>query len=124
VPVRRARRDELVHYGVEARMPPLQGWGGYLLDVLFALGPVGNDEALKLENFEAWARTEGFEWEPWEAQLLLRLSREYYGEMHAATKWNADPPWPGCIPDFYRMAAIRAERGLKAERQYEQFLKG
>lgn len=99
-------------------MPPLPEWGAYLLDCLFALGPVGKEEPVPFERFAAWAQVEGYEWEPWEHQLLYRLSKEYYGEMHQATKWNADPPWPGCIPDFYLMAERRAERRM------DLFLKG
>lgn len=41
----------------------------------------------------AWERLLGIEWQPWQAELLVRLSREYLGEMHRATKRDAMPPW-------------------------------
>lgn len=96
-------------------MPSLPEWGAYLLDHLFELGPVGNDAPISPQEFDTWAtRVHGIEWEPWEVRLLYRLSREYYGEMHQATRWNAYPPWPGCIPDFRELAARKEERKMDA----------
>lgn len=105
-------------------MPPLSGWGDHLLEHLFELGPVGNDTHLSPEAISGWATLNGIEWEPWEARLLYRLSREYHAETHQATKWNADPPWPGCIPDFQQAAVLkRARREAEEERRMDVLFK-
>lgn len=54
----------------------------------------------------------GVEFQPWESRLLLRLSREYKGEMHAATKRDAPPPWEGAAKQWKYAQHVRTERAL------------
>lgn len=48
---------------------------------------------LTFSEIEAWQRTVGICLSPFEAQLLRRLSVEYFGESHAATKPDSLPPY-------------------------------
>lgn len=54
----------------------------------------------------------GVEFQPWESRLLLRLSREYKGEMHAATKRDAPAPWDGAAKQWKYVQHIRSERAM------------
>jgi hypothetical protein len=74
-------------------MPELEG-GLYLVDVLFRVGPVRNESALTEADLEPWERRRGIEMEPWQADLIVDMSRAYFGEMHAARSRTAPCPWP------------------------------
>lgn len=71
--------------------------GQYLLDVLFDVGPVRGEGPLYEEHLEPWERRRGVELHPWEADMVLDLSRAYLTEMHAAREWNALPCWPPAV---------------------------
>lgn len=73
-------------------MPPLAG-GQYMLDYLFEIGPVKGEGPIDMPELMAWERALGIEWAPWQSRLIIRLSRAYLGEMHRATKRDAEPPW-------------------------------
>lgn len=73
-------------------MPDLD-WGAYLLDYLFEFGPVKADDALDPPFILAMQEVLGVKFKPWESRLLIRLSREYKAEMHAATRRDAPPPY-------------------------------
>jgi hypothetical protein len=73
-------------------MPQLEV-GMYLLDVLFRVGPVRNETALTEGDLEPWERRRGIELAPWQADLILDLSKAYFTEMHAARNRNALCPW-------------------------------
>jgi hypothetical protein len=77
-------------------MPPLE-WGDYLIEYLFELGPTMpagmGSGPLTPSEIEAAQRLLGVQFQPWEARLLMRLSREYLGESHKATEQNAPAPW-------------------------------
>lgn len=77
-------------------MPPLD-WGDYLVEYLFEIGPTlptGMGSApLTPPVIESAQRLLGIEFQPWEARLLLRLSREYLAESLKATKDGCPPPW-------------------------------
>lgn len=93
---RKSRRDELNGAGIEPEMPSLE-WGQYLVGYLFELGPtmaagMGAGPLMPSE-LESAQRLLGIEFQPWEARLLLRLSREYLEESHRATEENCAPPW-------------------------------
>ena len=91
-------------------MPPLD-WGGYLVDYLFEFGPVKAESPLEPVDIPAIEHVLGVEFQPWEKRLLLQLSREYKGEMHAATKRSAPVPWPPAAAQW-RRACLSAERRL------------
>lgn len=77
-------------------MPPLE-WGGYLVEYLFELGPtmaagMGAGPLMPSE-LHAAQQLLGIQFQPGEARLLLRLSRDYLAESHRATEYNCEPPW-------------------------------
>lgn len=67
---------------------------GYLVDYLFEFGPVKAEGPLELGDIKRIAKAVGTKFEPWQTRLLLRMSREYKGEMHAATSPHAPTPYP------------------------------
>lgn len=87
------RRLDIEEVLGEVEAPRLSG-GMHLIEVLFKVGPVRGDGPLYEEHLEAWERRRGIELEPWEADLVLDLSRAYLTEMHDARDWAALPPWP------------------------------
>lgn len=91
-----SRRDAFKRRGAEVQMPPIQ-WGGYILDYLFEVGPTMpsgmGSGPLTFSEIEAWQRAVGIRLSPFEAQLLRRLSVEYFGESHSATKADSPPPY-------------------------------
>jgi len=93
-------------------MPPLE-WGRYLVDYLFEFGPtmaagMGAGPLMPSE-VEAAQRLLGVQFQPWEARLLLRLSREYLEESHRATEQNCPAPW-------HDPEALDADRIVTAKR--------
>lgn len=92
----KTRRDALQERGIEPRMPPLE-WAGHLVEYLFEFGPTMaagmGSGPLTPSEIEAAQRLLGIQFQPWEARLLLRLSREYLAESHRATEQSCAPPW-------------------------------
>lgn len=111
----KTRRDVLKSYGIDPDMPPLE-WGNYLVDHLFEFGPVmaaGMGSApLAPSEIEAAQRLLGIQFQPWEARLLMRLSREYLGESHRATEHGCAPPWDD--------EAVRQVDAAESARRMEQ----
>lgn len=80
---------------VLGRVPaPVVVEGMYLVDILFKVGPVRGDGPIYEQDLQPWEQRRGIELQPWQADLLLGLSRDYLAEMHRARDWNALPPWP------------------------------
>lgn len=71
--------------------------GQYLLDILFQVGPVRGEGPVYEEHLQAWERRRDIELAPWEADMVLELSRAYLSEMHAARERNALPVWPPAV---------------------------
>lgn len=92
----KSRREQIEADGREPPMPPLD-WGDYLVEYLFEIGPTlptGMGSApLTPPVIESAQRLFGIEFRPWEARLLLRLSREYLAESLKATEENCPQPW-------------------------------
>lgn len=113
----KSRREVLRADDVEPDMPPLE-WGSYLVDYLFEFGPTmaaGMGSApLSASEIEAAQRLLGIQLHPWEARLLLRLSREYLEESHRATEQNCSPPWHDPIAEQadQRATANRMEQAM------------
>jgi hypothetical protein len=114
---RKSRRDEMKADDVEPDMPPVE-WGRYLVEYLFEFGPTmaaGMGSApLAPSEIEAAQRLLGIQLQPWEARLLLRLSREYLEESHRATQYNCAPPWRDPIAEQADQMATakRMERAM------------
>lgn len=113
----KSRREVLKAAGVEPDMPPLE-WGRYLVEYLFEFGPTVaagmGSGPLPPSEIEAAQRLLGIQLQPWEARLLLRLSREYLQESHRATVPNCTPPWYEPVSaEADRMAtAMRLEQAM------------
>lgn len=88
--------------------------GLYLTEILFKVGPVRGDGPLYEEHLQAWERRRGVELEPWEADLVLDLSRAYLTESHAAREWNALPCWPPAVKMWKYVRDQLNGAGLKA----------
>lgn len=82
--------------GVEPDMPPL-GAAGHLVPILWEIGPTlagGMGEGPVTQGeIRAWQDNMGVALQPWEVQLLRRLSIEYMAQSHKATE-------PGCKPPY------------------------
>lgn len=79
-------------------MPPIE-WGEYILGYLFEMGPTipGSMGAspLTFSEIEAWQRVVAIDLQPFEAQLIRRLSVEYFGQSHASTRRDCPAPYGG-----------------------------
>jgi hypothetical protein len=115
----KSRREALKANGVEPEMPSLE-WGRYLVEYLFEFGPTvpaGMGSApLPPSEIEAAQRVLGIQLQPWEARLLLRLSREYLQESHRATEQHCAPPWsdPASEKADLMATAARLEQAMLA----------
>lgn len=93
---RRSRRQVMVDEGKPVDLPWVEA-GGYLVGYLMEAGPVDNGGmgAGRISNSElrAWQTLSGIDLQPWEAQIIRRLSGEYAAESHRATDPNCPPPF-------------------------------
>lgn len=108
-----SRREMLESEDRPVEMPPIE-WGGYILNHLFEFGPtmaagMGSGPITPSE-VESWQRVIGIEFSPWEARLLLRLSREYLSESHRATQRDCPAPWKSETHQPERMLAAIDQR--------------
>ncbi|OFA05192.1 phage tail assembly chaperone [Duganella phyllosphaerae] len=78
--------------------PPIDA-GAHLIQYLFEVGPgqAGSMGVVPLSHGElrAWQDNMGLDLEPWETQLLRRLSGEYLGQLEKARDSNCKPPFGG-----------------------------
>jgi len=74
-------------------MPEIDG-GMHYIDYLFEVGPVSKESAISWAEIDSWMKCAGPDLEPWQVKLLIQLSKDYFGEMHAAKDINALAPWP------------------------------
>lgn len=91
--------------------------GAYLVQILFKIGPARTDAPIDELSIEAYEKRRGLEIEPWEAEALVLMSKAYLGEVHAAQKYYAVPPWPAAekMWDYVRNA--------RAEQSWDEFEK-
>lgn len=91
-----SRREALEAEEIEPEMPPIE-WGEYLLSYLWAVGPSmagGMGPApLTCSELQSWQGQMGIQLQPWESQLLRRLSKDYVAESGRATERNCPPPF-------------------------------
>lgn len=80
-------------------MPPVDD-GMYLIEFFREIGPVVASGmsvgAFNDLHVRAWRENTSIDLAPWESRWLIRLSKEYAAELHAASDVNRPPPW---IPD-------------------------
>lgn len=88
--------------------------GQYLIDILFQVGPTKGEMPLCEGDLEPWERRRGIELMPWQADLLVDLSRTYMVESHAARETAALCPWePGRKIWMYVTAEISKPQAEK-----------
>lgn len=92
-------------------MPDIE-WGGHLVDILFEFGPVKAEGPLEVADILGIQKVLGVKFAPWESRLLIRMSREYKGEMHAATKRDAKPPFEEAAQAWRRLQNRRSASNL------------
>lgn len=95
-PPGRERRKDIEQVLGEIPLPEIYG-GEYLVAVLFRIGPIRKEEPISDEDIGHWERRRGVELAPWEADILVEMSRAYMSQMHAASKMAAPPPWPPAV---------------------------
>lgn len=107
-------------------MPDIEGLE-YLVEYLFRMGPASKDGPLEMREVQSWAPVlTGYdEWPGWQAELFVRLSREYCGEQHRASKRDAEPPWPEAVKMWRWVQNQKAEKSWdreekRAERQAQR----
>lgn len=71
--------------------------GEYLIALLFKLGPARSERPLDDLDLEAWERRRGIQLEPWQADLIVDMSKAYLSEMFAAREHSAVPPWKPAV---------------------------
>jgi hypothetical protein len=91
----------------------------YLVDILFSVGPTRGDGPLYEEHLQPWEARRGIELDPWQADIILELSRDYLSEMHAAREYNALPPWPPARNMWKYVRDVLNGPGLRAALQDE-----
>lgn len=68
--------------------------------------------ALTHDNLVACQSNTGIELSEWEAETLVRLSREYLGESNAASKHDSKPPFDSA--DAERLRRYRNKQKMQA----------
>lgn len=68
--------------------------GKYLVDLLFTIGPVKGETYLCEADLEPWERRRGVQLQPWQAELVVDLSKAYMMQMHRSRESSAICPWP------------------------------
>jgi hypothetical protein len=112
-PARLSRREQIEAAGMEVLLPRIERgehWVGYL----FEFGPVGKEGPFDADAVLKIAQVLAVEFEPWESRMLIKLSREYQGELYNATKPATECPFPEVAWQYKRARMIQAERNLDA----------
>jgi hypothetical protein len=86
------RRQDMLDVLGRVPVPEVHA-GMYLIDILFRVGPIRHETPLVEADLEPYERRRGIELEPWQADLLLDLSKAYFAEMHSAKNRDALCPW-------------------------------
>lgn len=89
-------------------MPPLELphlvvylWGaGPTIDTAFGPQPLSH------LDIQAWRANSGLDAQPWEAEAMRELSREYLVQLNLAAKPDCPPPWLGGLPQRERRMAV------------------
>jgi len=86
-----------------------------LLDYLWEIGPTKKDGPVEASDLVAWEHLLGIEWQPYQSRLLIKLSKAYLGESHAATKRDAPCPWSEFEPQWRWARSEQGEKSLDRE---------
>jgi hypothetical protein len=64
---------------------------------LFKLGPARSERPLDDLDIEAWERRRDIQLDPWQADILIDMSKVYLSEMHAVREYSALPSWKPAV---------------------------
>lgn len=99
------RKDELY----EPPLPPLDTCG-YLLAILFELGPASSNgmglSPISWEELRAYQWQLGIQLTPWEARTIVQVSKDYISESRRAEKADCPAPWVDEDSDEYRAEVL------------------
>lgn len=99
-------------------MPELEA-GMYLVDLLFKIGPIRGEMPLVEVDLEPWERRRGIALNPWQADLILDMSKAYMGEMYSSKSMAAVSPWPVGRNIWMHVTSKKAEKEDAARKQAE-----
>lgn len=105
----KTRLAKLADDGVLWAPLPRVECGGYLLHYLQDVGPVMNGAMgavpLSFSEIGSWADLTGTELQPWEAQMLRRLSLVYLAQSQRSTAHDCPSPWVAPVLDREAISA-------------------
>lgn len=117
-PEPRSRLAEQKARGVTPEMPPVSHAAAPLLGWWLDVGPTQpggmGDVPLAYGEIAAWSRTTATPLEPWQAQLLRHLSREFLDARAKGADPMALPPWQVVAEEQKRAAGAELSRRLHA----------
>lgn len=88
----RSRRADILD--VLGYVPDPEPKAGYnLLTILFRIGPVKTEAPISEHDLVVWEQRRGIELAPWQADLIVDMSRAYLSEMYSAKAMTALAPW-------------------------------
>lgn len=90
---------------------PHAGDAEYLLAHFWQVGPTMGEGAITSGELRDYQSNMGIRLTPWECSTLRRLSVEYLGESHRATKRDCPPPF-GESSDAERLRQAEIQRKL------------
>jgi hypothetical protein len=115
-PVKRQSRLKALKKGEEPFMPAFPEEFGFLVDILFEVGPTSTGgmsvTQLSWADLGAWENQTGYPLQPWQSRLLRNLSAEFLSESHRATDPVAHPPWHVDMTPERRAAVAKHIRAL------------
>lgn len=92
-------------------MLPVIEAGGYLVDYLWDVGPVGSTgmgpAVITYTELQAWQLCTGLSLQPWEVVILRRLSADYMVEASKAEKPDCPAPFGSPKMEFDRDVVSR-----------------
>lgn len=113
-PQENIRRDDIEQYAGRVISPDVSDIDS-LFGYFFRMGPATTEGPLDMREVRSWAAVLiGHEdWPAWQAEMFVRLSREYCAAQHAARDYHAVPPWPGAVKMWAWVRAQQMDERVK-----------
>ena len=92
--------------------------------MLFQVGPFRGELPLCEADLEPWERRREIELLPWQAELVVSLSKAYMAEMHEAKELSALCPWPKGRKMWKYVMDKKHERHQAEQKEKEQLANG
>lgn len=100
-------------------MPEIEA-GMYLIDILFKIGPIRGEMPLVEADLEPWERRRGIALTPWQADLVLDMSKAYMSEMYPSKSLVAPCPWGVADNLWMHVTSKKAEKDDAARKLAEE----